>query len=153
MINYRNGDLDLWRENMRSATKKVSNNVEDEFSITMELQRPLLEDEVYNNEYEINYKKDRLRKYIKIGLVSIVLIFLLSIATWVATSYKPGQLALDSLVSDNNVTVSVDGNITFTPKNKTTNTEITIKTFFLVFFGLKFTFSSIFPSILYFLVL
>ena len=118
MINYRNGDLDLWRENMRSATKKVSNNVEDEFSITMELQRPLLEDEVYNNEYEINYKKDRLRKYIKIGLVSIVLIFLLSIATWIATSYKPGQLALDSLVSDNNVTVSVDGNITFTPKNK-----------------------------------
>lgn len=103
---------------MRSATKKVSNNVEDEFSITMELQRPLLEDEVYNNEYEINYKKDRLRKYIKIGLVSIVLIFLLAIATWVATSYKPGQLALDSLVSDNNVTVSVDGNITFTPKNK-----------------------------------
>ena len=66
MINYRNGNLDLWRESMRSATKKVSNNVEDEFSITMELQRPLLEDEVYNNEYEINYKKDRLRKYVKL---------------------------------------------------------------------------------------
>ena len=44
---------------MRSTTKKVSNNVEDEFSITMELQRPLLEDEVYNSEDEINHKKEK----------------------------------------------------------------------------------------------
>jgi len=103
---------------MRQGVKKEYTNLEDTFSITMELQRPLLKDEDNENEEKDKYIKNRLNKNIKIGLCSIAIIFLVAIVTWIATSYKPGQLALDSLVSDNNVEVTVDDNITFTPKGK-----------------------------------
>ena len=103
---------------MAEKVEKKHTNLEDTFSITMELQRPLLKDEDDENEEIIKHKEYRIKKNIKIGLSILVIVFLVGIINWIGTSYKPGQLALDSLVSDNKVEVTVDGNITFTPKGK-----------------------------------
>ena len=103
---------------MAEKVEKKHTNLEDTFSITMELQRPLLKDEDDENEEIIKPKEYRIKKNIKIGLSILVIVFLVGIINWIGTSYKPGQLALDSLVSDNKVEVTVDGNITFTPKGK-----------------------------------
>ncbi|MBQ3422862.1 MAG: alpha/beta hydrolase, partial [Romboutsia sp.] len=46
----------------------------------------------------------------------MVSVLLISIIGWVATSYKPSQLAESSLKSDNKVEVSVGDLISFTPK-------------------------------------
>ena len=104
---------------MEQELHKRYTNLEDTFSITMELQRPLLQDEDDNqNEEKIKYKKDILNKNIKIGSCVLLLILIIGLATWIGTSYKPGQLALNSLVSDSKVQVSVDKDITFTPIGK-----------------------------------
>lgn len=103
---------------MAEKVEKKYTNLEDTFSITMELQRPLLKDEDDENEEKIKHREYKFKKNIKIGLCVLVVIFLVGIINWIGTSYKPGQLALDSLVSDNKVEVTVDGNITFTPKEK-----------------------------------
>lgn len=103
---------------MAEKVEKKHTNLEDTFSITMELQRPLFKDEDDENEEIIKHKEYRIKKNIKIGLSILVIVFLVGIINWIGTSYKPGQLALDSLVSDNKVEVTVDGNITFTPKGK-----------------------------------
>ena len=104
---------------MEQELHKRYTNWEDTFSITMELQRPLLQDEDDNqNEEKIKHKKDILNKNIKIGSCILLLILIIGVATWIGTSYKPGQLALNSLVSDSKVQVSVDKDITFTPIGK-----------------------------------
>ena len=103
---------------MSEKVEKKYTNLEDTFSITMELQRPLLKDEDNENEEKIKHREYKFKKNIKIALCVIVTFFLLEIISWIGTSYKPGQLALDSLVSDNRVEVTIDGNITFTPKGK-----------------------------------
>lgn len=103
---------------MAEKVEKKYTNLEDTFSITMELQRPLLKDEDDENEEKIKHREYKFKKNIKIGLCVLVVIFLVGIINWIGTSYKPGQLALDSLVSDNKVEVTVDGNITFAPKEK-----------------------------------
>ena len=94
---------------MAEKVEKKHTNLEDTFSITMELQRPLLKDEDDENEEIIKHKEYRIKKNIKIGLSILVIVFLVGIINWIGTSYKPGQLALDSLVSDNKVEVTVDG--------------------------------------------
>lgn len=103
---------------MAEKVEKKYTNLEDTFSITMELQRPLLKDEDDENEEKIKHREYKFKKNIKFGLCVLVVIFLVGIINWIGTSYKPSQLALDSLVSDNKVEVTVDGNITFTPKEK-----------------------------------
>ena len=103
---------------MADKVEKKYTNLEDTFSITMELQRPLLKDEDDENEEKVKHVGYKFKKNIKIVLCAVVLIFLVGIINWIGTSYKPGQLAADSLVSDNKVEVTVDGNITFTPKGK-----------------------------------
>lgn len=103
---------------MLGKVDKKYNNIEDTFSITMELQRPILKDEDDKNEDRIKHREYKLNKNIKIGLCVLVIVFCIGIIAWIGTPYKTGQLALDSLVSDNNVEVTVDGNITFTPKGK-----------------------------------
>ena len=107
---------------MAERSEKRYNNLEDTFSITMELQRPLLKDEDDENEEKIKHREYRFKKNIKIGLCVVVVIFLVGIINWIGTVYKPGQLAMDSLVSDNKVEVIVDGDITFTPKGKEATT-------------------------------
>ena len=102
---------------MLGKVDKKYSSIEDTFSITMELQRPLLKDEDDKNEDKVKYREYKF-KNIKIGLCILVVVFLIGIITWIAIPYKTGQLALDSLVSDNRVEVTVDGDITFTPKGK-----------------------------------
>nr|WP_304970209.1 alpha/beta hydrolase [Romboutsia ilealis] len=82
----------------------------------MELQRPLLKDEDDENKEKIEHREYRFKKNIKFGLCVLVIIFCMGLINWIGTAYKPGQLALDSLVSDDKVEITVDGNITFTPK-------------------------------------
>ena len=77
----------------------------------MELQKHLLVDEI--EEAKGPRKKFNWKKYLILGIVSVLLI---SIIGWVATSYKPSQLAESSLKSDNKVEVSVGDLISFTPK-------------------------------------
>ena len=101
---------------MAEKVEKKYTNLEDTFSITMELQRPLLKDEDDENKEKIKHREYRFKKNIKLGLCVLVIIFLIGIINWIVTAYKPGQLALDSLVSDDKVEITVDGNITFTPK-------------------------------------
>lgn len=106
---------------MEEKVNKKYTNLEDTFSITMELQRPLLkdeDDEDYENEEKIKYREYKFKKNIKIVLSIISVIFLLGVINWIGTSYKPGQLAIDSLVTDDKIEVTVDENITFTPKGK-----------------------------------
>lgn len=105
---------------MSEKVEKKDTNLEDTFSITMELKRPLLKDEDNEDEDKIKHREYKFKKYIKITSGVIVLLFLLGVVNWIGTSYKPGQLALDSLISDNNVEVTVDEdeNIIFTPKLK-----------------------------------
>lgn len=101
---------------MAEKVEKKYTNLEDTFSITMELQRPLLKDEDDESKEKIKHREYRFKKNIKFGLCVLVVIFLMGIINWIVTAYKPGQLALDSLVSDDKVEIIVDGNITFTPK-------------------------------------
>lgn len=101
---------------MAEKVEKKYTNLEDTFSITMELQRPLLKDEDDESKEKIKHREYRFKKNIKFGLCVLVVIFLMGIINWIGTAYKPGQLALDSLVSDDKVEITVDGNITFTPK-------------------------------------
>lgn len=101
---------------MAEKVEKKYTNLEDTFSITMELQRPLLKDEDDESKEKIKHREYRFKKNIKFGLCVLVVIFLMGIINWIVTAYKPGQLALDSLVSDDKVEITVDGNITFTPK-------------------------------------
>ena len=103
---------------MAEKLEKKYTNLEDTFSITMELQRPLLKDEDDESEDKIEHREYKFKKNIKIALCGVVLIFLVGIINWIGTSYKPGKLAINSLVSDNKVEVTVDGDITFTPKGK-----------------------------------
>lgn len=106
---------------MEKKVNKKSTNLEDTFSITMELQKPLLKDEDdkdYENEEKIKYREYKFKKNIQIVLSIISVFFLLCIINWVTTSYKPGQLALDALVSDDKVEVALDKNIIFTPKEQ-----------------------------------
>ncbi|WP_290459196.1 alpha/beta hydrolase [Romboutsia ilealis] len=101
---------------MAEKVEKKYTNLEDTFSITMELQRPLLKDEDDENKEKIEHREYRFKKNIKFGLCVLVIIFCMGLINWIGTAYKPGQLALDSLVSDDKVEITVDGNITFTPK-------------------------------------
>ena len=97
-------------------------NLEDTFSITMELKRPLLIDEDNNeNEEIIKYKRNKLKKNIKIIIAVLLLILTIGTITWISTSYKPGEVATNALVSNNLVDVNVDKDITFTPKNEKVN--------------------------------
>ncbi len=88
-------------------------NLDNTFSITMELERPLFVDEIEEVK-EIN-KKSNLIKYLILSILSVLAI---SIITWVSTSYKPQQLAKNALISDNIVQVSTtNGLISFTPQS------------------------------------
>ncbi|MGL5693964.1 MAG: alpha/beta hydrolase, partial [Peptostreptococcaceae bacterium] len=88
----------------------------DTFSITMELERPILYNELKNEEYNIEENTKKNKVLLKVALVCAV-IAILSFFIWVNNSYKPQELAKEALVSDNLVEVNIDKNISFTPKN------------------------------------
>ena len=67
---------------MEKKVNKKYTNLEDTFSITMELQKPLLKDEDdkdYENEEKIKYREYKSKKNIQIVLSIISVFFLLCI--------------------------------------------------------------------------
>lgn len=100
---------------MKDDVKSKGCDLDNTFSITMELERPLLYNELKNDEFT-EEEKNKNNKLIKI-ITGIVLIGTVSLFIWLNDSYKPQLLAKDSLISDNNVQVKIDKFISFTPKN------------------------------------
>lgn len=91
-------------------------NLDNTFSITMELERPLFVDKT-EEESEIKQKKSNLKRNFIIGISGVLVILLISILGWVSSSYKALELAQEALISDNNVEVSIGDFISFTPKS------------------------------------
>ncbi|MGL6107133.1 alpha/beta hydrolase [Romboutsia sp.] len=87
-------------------------NLDNTFSITMELQKPIFEDKI---EEQTKEKKSNFKRNILIGAVGILLISAITLISWVSSAYKPLDLATSSLVSDNRVEVNIGEFITFTP--------------------------------------
>lgn len=82
----------------------------------------ITQEEISNNiaekKNDIPEKKNgKLKRNILIGIISFVSIILIGGFIWANTSYKPQDTAKASIVSDENISVSVEENITFTPKN------------------------------------
>lgn len=92
----------------------------DTFSITMELERPLLYDED-DDEDIANYRGDKIKKGIGLFALGILILSVVSFFIWCSNSYKPQELARESLVSDNIVEVEDGDYISFTPKQVNTN--------------------------------
>ena len=106
--------------------KSSSEDKFDTFSITMELERPLL----YNEEEDIDKKKQiqkekndkKLKKAITAFLV-VVLLFISGFFIWLSNGYKLEEGLQSYLESDSNVQVTIkDKNIYFTPSNMTAET-------------------------------
>lgn len=104
--------------------KKNPKRIYDTCSITMELERPLLEVELQNMQEQKNDKKtinlNIIKKIMKCTLIAIIIgIFIFFM--YANKTYKPQALAHLALMSDNYVEVTKDKFITFTPKkNKAT---------------------------------
>ena len=105
-------------------SKKNPKRIYDTCSITMELERPLLEAELKNMQEQTNnkktinsYKIKTIMKYTLIATIIGIFIFFM----YANKTYKPQALAHSALISDNYVEVTKDKFITFTPKvNKAT---------------------------------
>ncbi|WP_052356572.1 alpha/beta hydrolase [[Clostridium] dakarense] len=105
-------------DDVESREKKLY----ETFSITMELERPILHDEVEeenktrekNNKKILNHKNIKnVMRWILAGLVIAIVGFFI----WANNSYKPQAMAHSALISDENVIVNKDKFITFTPAN------------------------------------
>ncbi|MDU4936066.1 MAG: alpha/beta hydrolase [Peptostreptococcaceae bacterium] len=99
---------------MKDDVKSKGRDLDDTFSITMELERPLLYDELKNEEF-IEEEKNKNNNLIKI-ITGIIVIGIVSLFIWANDSYKPQALAKEALISDNTVEVKIDKFISFTPK-------------------------------------
>ena len=99
---------------MKDDVKSKGRDLDDTFSITMELERPLLYDELKNEEF-IEEERNKNNNLIKI-ITGIIVIGIVSLFIWANDSYKPQALAKEALISDNTVEVKIDKFISFTPK-------------------------------------
>lgn len=100
---------------MKDDVKSKGRDLDGTFSITMELERPLLYDELKNEEF-IEEERNKNNNLIKI-ITGIIVIGIVSLFIWANDSYKPQELAKEALISDNTVEVKIDKFISFTPKN------------------------------------
>lgn len=97
----------------------------DTFSITMELEKPLLYDLEDNKDKKSNNDKDNktikpsTMKKIMIGLATLLVVAVIGFIVWANITYKPQNLAEKALVSDRNVEVSENKFISFSPIGKT----------------------------------
>ncbi|MBC5995521.1 alpha/beta hydrolase [Romboutsia ilealis] len=82
----------------------------------MELERPLLYDELKNEVFIEEDRKNKNNNLMKI-IIGTIVIGIIGLFIWANDSYKPQELAKEALISDNTVEVKIDKFISFTPKN------------------------------------
>ena len=100
----------------------------DTFSLTMQLEEPILTEEDIKREKEENKNRKRKKVNGKLKKIAVVVIALIIVATsvWILNSYKPLEYAQQSMESDENVNV-VNGNIIeFNPTGEKSDTGIII---------------------------
>lgn len=106
--------------NKRKA-KSNSESKYDTFSITMELERPLLYNDENNTEKNNKQKKEDKSKIVKkriIILLTVLIIFVVGFFIWLSNGYSLQENDMKYLQSNSKVEVTVDENYTyFTPKN------------------------------------
>lgn len=87
---------------------------DEEFSITMELQKPIIDEEK-------EQKKENPKNYKKYFFVGIIILFLGMFSftfIWLIDSYEAKELAESSIISDENISVTYGDFITFKPKEE-----------------------------------
>lgn len=104
---------------MRKDVKSKGRNLDDTFSITMELEKPLLYDELQNEVYikEQDEKSKKLKGNILKVILGFFIIGIVGFFIWASQSYKPHEIAKNALISDSLVEVNVGKVISFTPKD------------------------------------
>lgn len=104
----------------RRKAKSNSENKYDTFSITMELEKPLLYNDENNISNDRQGEEDKLKKRKK-GVIALLTILILSVIVffiWLSNGYSLQEDNLNYLQSNSKVEVSTRGNyIYFTPKN------------------------------------
>lgn len=101
---------------MKKDVKSKGRDLDDTFSITMELEKPLLYD-VLKNETYVEEKENKKNKNILKIVLGIFIIGIITFFVWVNDTYKPQELAKSALISDSEVEINIDKFISFTPKN------------------------------------
>lgn len=108
--------------------KKNNEKKYDTFSLTMELNKPLITEEELQkqNEEKKKQKKRKINKNIFKAVAVVVIIALVSSLAWLLNAYEPQDVARENLVSSSDVEV-VEGDITeFIPKDVVSNTGVII---------------------------
>lgn len=108
--------------------KKREEKEYDTFSLTMELNKPLItEEELRRQNEEKQYqKRKKLNKKIFKIIMIILVVCVVSSFAWLTNSYEPQDIARQNLVSNNEVEVN-EGKITeFIPKDVISDTGIII---------------------------
>lgn len=108
--------------------KKKNEKQYDTFSLTMELNKPLITEEELKkqNEEKQNQKKRKLNKNIFKAIVVVIVIALIGSFAWLSNSYEPQDIARENLITNNDVFVE-EGNVTkFIPKETISDTGIII---------------------------
>lgn len=101
---------------MKKDVRSKGRDLDDTFSITMELEKPLLYDAL-NNETYVEEKENKKNKNILKFILGIFIIGIITFFVWISDTYKPQELANSALISDSEVEVNIDKFISFTPKN------------------------------------
>ena len=105
----------------RRKAKSSSQDKYDTFSITMELERPLLYDDeknLYDKTQEYKIVKPKTMKKAIVVFASALIIFIVGFFVWLSNGYTLQSKYSSYLVSNSKVEVTVDGDYTyFTPKN------------------------------------
>lgn len=108
--------------------KKNNEKKYDTFSLTMELNKPLITEEELKkqNEEKQRQKKRKINKNIFKAVAVVVIIALVSSLAWLLNAYEPQDIARENLVSNSEVKV-VEGDITeFISKDVVSNTGVII---------------------------
>lgn len=108
--------------------KKNNEKQYDTFSLTMELNKPLITEEELKkqNEEKERQKKRKINRNILKIITVIIIISLVGSLAWLLNAYEPQDLARENLVSNEEVKV-IEGNITeFIPKDILSRTGIII---------------------------
>lgn len=108
--------------------KKNNEKKYDTFSLTMELNKPLITEEELQkqNEEKQRQKKRKINKNIFKAVAVVVIIALVGSLAWLLNAYEPQDVARENLVSNSEVKV-VEGDITeFIPKDVVSNTGVII---------------------------